>query len=314
MIKFRIRNLKIYAKLYFNWYVNKFDSWRIQRQLSRLYIKKPRKWCINKNIISCVILALSFLLFILLYLYCKQTKEESSNLELATIQAITVLEKLPNTKQVESNEAEKVEGIYESTQENVTEKTKLNIEKASIKKYAHKESLSLDNKKYGIVQMIGDVEQKYIDTVEEQVLTLPSALVNYFINEGWELYVTTENIAHVYYNDKYKSVLATTEYNAKRIIIEDREEAVIGSVQHEFGHFLDYLNGKPCWSEEFKRIYIEEVEIFKSNINNSDCVRDEQEFFAETFYYLIMDDSKCTPKAKEFVESILNETISCTQK
>lgn len=163
---------------------------------------------------------------------------------------------------------------------------------------------------YGIVQSIGKVDSDYINTVEENLKFLPSFLVDSFMEHGWEIYVTTEDIAHTYFDDKYLKVRAVTMYTNKEILIEDREEAVgLLTVAHEFGHYLDDLNGTPSWSDEFYEIYEEEVETFKSQISNSSCVSNEQEFFAETYGYLVVDPSKCTPRAAMFVQSILKQSV-----
>lgn len=127
------------------------------------------------------------------------------------------------------------------------------------------------------------------------------------IADGFSIYITTENIAQVYYEGKFKSVRATFRRNAKEIRIENREVAIFESVEHEFGHYLDFLNGDTSWSEEFGQIYEEESEEFKTRISNPGCVSNQGEFFAETFYYIIKDPSKCTPKAKAYVQKYIDE-------
>ena len=62
----------------------------------------------------------------------------------------------------------------------------------------------------------------------------------------------------------------------------------------------------PSYNKQFKSIYKEEVNTFKSRIPNSGSVRDEQEFFASTFYYIFNDPSKCTPKAKDYVQNYIS--------
>lgn len=162
-----------------------------------------------------------------------------------------------------------------------------------------------------VVKQIGNVDPANISIVEDELFLLPDGLLEYFITDGWEIYVTDEDIAEVYFNGKYKSVMEATIYSKKWIVIENREEAVLSSPLHAFGHYLDYINGSPVYSEadlpsssdEFKAITDEEMEIFKSNIPNSSCVRNTQEFYAETFYYYLTCPSKCTPEAFEFMKS-----------
>ena len=74
-------------------------------------------------------------------------------------------------------------------------------------------------------------------------------------------------------------------------------------VLHEFGHFFDQVClGDASKSEEFKQIYNEEVELFKSQIELPGCVTDEMEFFAEGFYHYIAFPDKCTPKLYNFIQ------------
>lgn len=161
-----------------------------------------------------------------------------------------------------------------------------------------------------IVEIVGNVTSKDLDSVYKELFLLPDGLVEYFLLDGWKLRITDEDIAKVYFDGKYNSVLAATIYTEKLIVVENRSEA-IASISHKFGHYLDYINGLPLYSKddlpslssEFKEIASEEMEAFKSNIPNSSCVRNTQEFYAETFYYYITCPSKCTPKALEFIKS-----------
>lgn len=153
-----------------------------------------------------------------------------------------------------------------------------------------------------IVKTIGNVNPDYIKIIEENLSLLPEELVQHFVSNGWKLYLTTEDIAKVYLGRKYESAMAVTVYSLKLIVIENREEAVKESVIHEFGHYLDYVLGFPSLSNEFHDFYVTEASTFKSNIPNASCVSDEREFFAETFYYSIVDLFKCTPKALQYVQ------------
>jgi len=280
-----------------------------------------------------VVLAISFLIFILLFIYYKETRkadnletpqstediEDISNVEVDVSnynigEVLTaILEQSLNEVKISHNNIGKVlivilkQGLSEVKEEIATQESML-------KDLETKKGLYLSKSEtadyYGIVKSIGDVEQKYIDAVEEKLLTLPRFLVNSFIEEGWSVYVTTEDIATQYgYNRG--TVMGITDYQSEAIYIEDREKAVQSCVEHEFGHYLDYIADLPSLGNDFNPIYQEEVEIFKSNISNPYCVTGRQEFFAETFACIIVDESKCTPKAKEFIESVLNELISC---
>ena len=157
----------------------------------------------------------------------------------------------------------------------------------------------------GIGEIKGNVDSYYLSLLNKELNKLPSNVLNKFVNSGWHIYVTSENIAKTVFNGEYSSVQGVTIYRDKTILISAKESCIRESTIHEFGHFIDYTYNFSSDSVAFKNIYKEEVDLFKSRITNSSCVRDEQEFFAETLYYMYKNPSKCTEKAYEFVNNKL---------
>lgn len=155
----------------------------------------------------------------------------------------------------------------------------------------------------GIAESYAGASRDWVDKVNQQLAYVPENVKARFVSEGWHIYITTENLAQTYFAGVYNSVQGVTDYAGKTIKIETRNAAVNGAVVHEMGHFVDYILGTPSMSSEFTQIYNEEVATFKSGITNSSAVRDPMEFFAETFEYMYKDPSKCTPKAKAFIEA-----------
>lgn len=224
-----------------------------------------------------IILILSAVILISLLLYYIESNNDSSvkNIEISI---------------------KRVENVQNSPQNIADNDKKEKISKKTVEK--------IETGKFNIVKRIGDVEQKYVDEAEQELLKLPQKLVQTFIQNGWEIYITTENIAQVYCEGKFgNSVRGVTIYSKKKIIIEDRNDIIKSTLIHEFGHYLDHINNFPSLDNEFKQIYNEELNDFKSNISNSGCVFEERELFAEVFYYSIIDPSKCTPKALDYVQS-----------
>ena len=268
------------------------------------------------------ILASSSLILLLLLIYYGVTVKGDSSHEVAATQHSSITQ---GETEVQEELSDEVTEELEETQEKLNNEEfieeqdvlKEKGEQVPIQEMTIPVEVELDETQYGktsyygIVKTIGNVKQKYVDAVEEIILTLPPVLVNSFIENGWNIYVTTEELA-ARYQYRIGSVRGITNYKERRIDIEDREEAVLSAVEHEFGHYLDYVGGVQSLGEEFNQIYREEVETFKSNIPNPGCVSGPQEFFAETFAWIIVDESKCTPKAKEFVETVLNELIYWT--
>ena len=157
------------------------------------------------------------------------------------------------------------------------------------------------------IQKIGNVDSKYLEEAEQVVSAIPSDIYDVFIEDGFNIYITTENIAQVYCDGQYKSVRAVFRRYAKDIVVEDREAAIWGSIEHEFGHYVDMKSGDISSTNEFYKIYEEEIDQFISGIPDAQCVRDPGEFFAEEYAYSIIDKSKCTPKALEIINRCVAE-------
>ena len=143
----------------------------------------------------------------------------------------------------------------------------------------------------GIGETKGNVDISYLNQLNTELNKLPSSLLNAFKRKGWHIYITDENIAKTYFGNKYSSVQGVTIYKDKVILIEARSVAIKESTIHEFGHF----------------VYKEETDTFKSRISNSTCVRDEQELFAESFFYYFKDPSVIPTKTKTFIEARISD-------
>ena len=206
-----------------------------------------------------------------------------------------------DTSEISSTSISTVEETTTSSETTTTSETTSTITKETTKVTTKVSEVT------GIGEIKGNVDPYYLNLLNSELNKLPVNALNRFKNSGWHIYVTDENIAKTVFNGKYKSVQGVTVYSDRTILIEARESAIRESTIHEFGHFIDYMKGFISDSDEFKKIYNEEVNTFKSRIPNSSCVRDEQEFFAETLYYLYSNPSKCTSKAYVYVNNILNK-------
>ncbi len=159
----------------------------------------------------------------------------------------------------------------------------------------------------GIGETKGNVDIYYLNLLNSELNKIPQPLLNAFKNKGWHIYVTDENIAKVYFGSKYSSVQGVTIYKDKIILIEARKVAISESTIHEFGHFVDYATGFNSNTRYFKNVYNEEAETFKSKIINSSCVRDEQELFAEGFFYYFKNPDLVPTKTKKFIEGKISD-------
>lgn len=140
-------------------------------------------------------------------------------------------------------------------------------------------------------QKDGNVDDTFIDIVNQQLSLLPANLHNAFTKDGWSIYVTDINIGQTYYKGQFSQVMATTNYEEQRILIEARRAAAYESPIHEIGHWFDYYVGLPSYSEEFTAVYAAESGTFIRSYGSA-CVRDELEFFAEGFWQYIIDPGR----------------------
>ncbi len=141
------------------------------------------------------------------------------------------------------------------------------------------------------VQKDGNADDGIVAIVNQQLALLPPYLQDAFVREGWGIYVTDKNIGQTYYKGKYNQVMATTNYEEQRILIESRSDAASQSPIHEIGHWFDFYVGLPSYTDTFKSIYQSESASFIRTYG-SDCVRDEMEFFAEGFWQYIIDPGR----------------------
>ena len=155
-------------------------------------------------------------------------------------------------------------------------------------------------------QKDGYVDDSYVEIVNQQLSVIPSYLQDAFVKDGWSVYVTELDIGQTYYPGQFDMVMATTNYDESRILIEDRMDAVRESPIHEVGHWFDIYLGLVSNTEIFTGIYNEESAAF-IRAYGTDCVRDEMEFFAEGFLYYIVNPAKLqsvSPQLYQFIHSL----------
>lgn len=198
----------------------------------------------------------------------------------------------------------------EYTQNQRAEQSNVDTAKES-DEVSEKEDTTNTSPKVIEVKTIGEVKQENVDMVESALKLMPQELIDSYVENDWKTYVTKENLQLVY--NKPKPCMALTDHTNHLIKYEDRESISIYTVMHEnAGHYLESAIFKitcvnPSTTSEFMEIYNEECATFK--VNTADpgyIITNSREFFAEMVCYYILDPSKCTPKAYEYVETQLN--------
>lgn len=161
------------------------------------------------------------------------------------------------------------------------------------------------------VKTIGKVKRENVEAVEKAFKLMPQELIDSHVENAWEVYVTKENLQLVY--NLSKPAEAITDHTNHLTKYEDRDDISTYTVMHEnAGHYLESAIVKitgvnPSTTQEFMEIYNEECATFKENTADPGyIITDSREFFAEMVCYYILDPSKCTPKAYEYIETQLN--------
>lgn len=155
-------------------------------------------------------------------------------------------------------------------------------------------------------QKDGYVDDSYVELVNQQLSAIPLYIQNAFVQDGWSMYVTDIDIGETYYPGQFDMVMATTNYDESRILIEDRMDAVSESPIHEVGHWFDLYLGFVSNTDIFTGIYNEESGAF-IRAYGTDCVWDEMEFFAEGFWYYIIDPARLqsvSPQLYQYIHSL----------
>lgn len=162
-----------------------------------------------------------------------------------------------------------------------------------------------------VAQADGDVSQNSVDRANELLNAMPERLLEGFIDRGWRFYVTDKNIAYDILGGEFNSVKGVTDFDNHEIFIEQREAAVETAVVHEFGHYLDCINGYQSKTAEFADIFSSESNSFVQTFN-VDFHYDVGEFFADGVYRYYDGEQKtltqACPRLTAFIENIVSES------
>lgn len=132
---------------------------------------------------------------------------------------------------------------------------------------------------------------------------IPTYLIQQLQADGWHIYCTSMDIDAVYYGSQFGAVMGSTNYDEYRILIEDRQDAVIEATIHEVGHWYDWHLGTITNSEEFMNIYYAETDSFRAYFGRRSYY-DPMEMFAEAFWKYLTDNQSlqvASPMLYEFM-------------
>lgn len=140
---------------------------------------------------------------------------------------------------------------------------------------------------------------------------IPTKIWNRFVDKGWTLRITTEDIRKVYYPEIKSSLAGLTMFDERMIVIGYSEKRIRRALLHEMGHFVDSELGFPSFTDEFEAIYNSEKNKakFKDQVDKH-CTSTSTEYFAEAFLqYLIYPSNlkKNAPKTYAFIKKCISD-------
>jgi len=162
----------------------------------------------------------------------------------------------------------------------------------------------------------GKASSCILEETQKALNNVPQSLVLLFYKNGGMVNVTNEEYesTYTYENDVIKFSVAgfyqhknDEEYSISIMI--DLSNIQGGTVEHEFGHYLDYLFDVISEKEFFNSIYLEEYKSFKSHIESSNYYDNNKEYFAESFSKYLTEPKelkKHCPKTYNFFEFLMD--------
>ena len=156
-----------------------------------------------------------------------------------------------------------------------------------------------------------NIDMKYYDMLSDKLKLLPKSMMEDVYSNGWGIILTNEDLAKMYFPDKYSKVQALTSYKQRLIVIGATDRYLDEAPLHEIGHVVEYINGKIGRTEMFINIYENEKDNFKSSKGHGDYARTNvQEYFAESFQEYIINPKQLQencPMTYGYVGSIIEK-------
>ena len=94
-----------------------------------------------------------------------------------------------------------------------------------------------------IAEADGNVSQEAIDKANDALNLLPETMLERFRADGWNFFVTNQDINKKYYPGLYGKIYSVVDFDNHCIFIQNGCKEIKGTVLHEFGRYLDYMYG-----------------------------------------------------------------------
>jgi hypothetical protein len=189
------------------------------------------------------------------------------------------------------------------------------VDRATVRESGEAGSITQETYEY-FSKPIGGVNENWLRKLDAEYASLPANIKSKFENKGWTLNVTVEDAGKVYFGGTTGRIRGVTLPLQKRIVVEDRE-AGITALEHEIGHFIDWIIGGEgkyySSTKEFSSALAEEsFGISKAGIR----AVNSNEFFAEIIDGLFKGNrlkySSEFPKTLELIDKYMVEKFEGT--
>lgn len=161
----------------------------------------------------------------------------------------------------------------------------------------------------------GKASEFVLKEIDKGINGVPKLITNLFYDMGGTVYVTDKSLTNMCFdeNDKNKFDVAGFFRHSQDSLCIYLPTILLstyyGTIEHEFGHFIDYSFG---WISEtilYTTIFQEEKERFKK-LESNEYYQTPKEYFAECYYYYLISPNKLKqycPRTYNFFEVIMNE-------
>jgi len=146
------------------------------------------------------------------------------------------------------------------------------------------------------ISIVGNARQRDIDALTNEVASIPEHIVNSFIADGGNIYLTSiplEEILKKHYGINYlasaqKHGLFIVNDGIPEIWLTSNVRAITAATLHEFAHYIDYSQGWLSGTAVFIEIYVKESKSFNEYIEKEEhFIGSSEEYFAESFVWYI---------------------------
>lgn len=159
----------------------------------------------------------------------------------------------------------------------------------------------------------GKTSSCILEETQKSLDNVPQSLVSLFYKNGGMVNVTNEEYesTYTYKNDVIKFNVAGFFRHADEsiYIMTDLSNIEDGTVEHEFGHYLDSVFDDISEKGYFNSIYLEEYESFKNHIQSSNYYDNNVEYFAESFSKYLKEPKELKmycPKTYDFIKYLMS--------